>query len=154
MLVKCPVCGTRTPVGWLLFGFPGRKYTCTGCRSRIDGTVYRFVATSVAVGVAGYALFAVIGSNLNPLFLVLALVVTLALTFLDFPWQVKTVEKAEPPAQLPSEENDDFTEGTAAPRETERPISGGCDADAGQRSPQTDAEQATMEPTGGEPGQD
>jgi hypothetical protein len=105
MFVKCPDCGTRAPAGWLLFGFPGRKYTCAGCRSRIDGTVTRFVVTSVAVGVLGYTLFAVIRSSMNPASLLVMAVIAFALTFMDLPWQVKIVERTEPPRDAPVEED-------------------------------------------------
>lgn len=135
MFVKCPECGIRAPAGWLLFGFPGRKYTCRGCRSRIDGTVYRFVATSVAVGVLGYTLFAVIKSGMNPLALVVTAIIAFALNFMDLPWQVKIVARAGPPARVPLEGRNAPAGGTATPHENQEAGPQGADDGAGQERP-------------------
>jgi hypothetical protein len=139
MWMKCPVCGTRTPIGWILLGLPGRKYTCTGCRSRIDGTVYRFVATSVSVGVLGYTLFKALKGNMNPLFLVLALALALALTFVNFPWQLKTVERSDSPTHPLLAEDGTAAGETSSTTQNQEADSGAAELDASQGSSKTDA---------------
>ena len=92
MLIACLKCGTPVSVRWLFLGLPWGSYECPKCGARFAGTVLRFVLTSLAVGVVGYVLIAVVKGRMAPAALALPVCVALALLLLRFPGQIKSVK--------------------------------------------------------------
>jgi hypothetical protein len=93
MLIKCPTCRDAVSKKWLLLAMPSSTYTCPQCGSVSAGTLFRFLTVSVSTLVLGYVLIGVIKAKIDPIHLPLPFLLTLAVLFLDFPWQIKSVKR-------------------------------------------------------------
>jgi hypothetical protein len=89
MMLRCPNCRTRVPVRWLMLAPPWGRHPCATCGSLISGTVLRTVVTSAVVFVLGILVIGAVKGRTNPLVLVPAVAVTLAVFLLDLPRQLK-----------------------------------------------------------------
>ena len=91
VFLVCPACGERIAKRWLFLALPWSTYTCARCDSVLAGTPLRLVLTSLAAGVVGYALIAVIKGRTGPVVLILPVVAALAIFVLRLPGQLKKV---------------------------------------------------------------
>jgi len=94
MLIKCPTCREPVSKKWLVLAMPWSTYTCPRCGSVSAGTLFRLLMVSICTLVLGYVLIGVIKAKIDPVHLPLPLLLTLAVLFLDFPWQIKNVKRA------------------------------------------------------------
>ena len=92
MLITCQACGRRFSLKWLFLALPWSKYKCPGCGAVYAGTILRLVLTSVAVGVVGYVLIAVIKGRMASATLVAPVALALAVLLLRLPGQIRKVE--------------------------------------------------------------
>ena len=94
MLIKCPTCRRPVSKKWLVLAMPWSTYTCPQCGSVSTGTLFRLLTVSASTLVLGYVLIGVIKGKIDAIFLPLPLLLTLAVIFLDFPGQMKSVKPA------------------------------------------------------------
>jgi hypothetical protein len=92
MLIRCPTCRNPIAKKWLVLAMPWSTYTCPQCGTVCAGTLFRLLIVSISTGVLGYLFIGVIKGKIDPIVLPLPLAVTLAVLFLDLPWQVKSVK--------------------------------------------------------------
>jgi hypothetical protein len=92
MLIKCPTCREPVSKKWLVLSMPWSTFSCPGCGSVCSGTLLRLVLVSISTLVLGYVLIGVIKGKIGLIFLPLPLALTLAVLFLEFPLQIKTVD--------------------------------------------------------------
>ncbi len=91
MLIKCLTCGARISPKWLLLAMPWSTYACSECGTVFGGTPFRTVLSSLAVGVVGYIVIAVIKGRMAPTTLILPVAVALAVLLLRLPGQIRKV---------------------------------------------------------------
>ena len=94
MLIKCPTCRKPVSKKWLVLAMPWSTSTCPQCGSVFAGTFFRLLTLSISALVVGFILIGVIKSKIDFVHLPLPLLLTLAVLFLDFPWQIKCVKRS------------------------------------------------------------
>lgn len=92
MLLKCRTCGTRVSAKWLFLAMPWSRYACIRCGSVFAGTILRLALSSLAVFLLGFVVLGVVKRGTNPVLLMPALALALAVLTLDFPLQLKRID--------------------------------------------------------------
>lgn len=93
MFLVCPTCGAGIARRWLFLALPWSRYECLRCGTVLGGTPLRLVLTSLAAGIVGYLLIAVIKGRVSPPVLIIPVLAALGLFTLRLPGQIREVKR-------------------------------------------------------------
>ena len=94
MMLKCPECGARIPIRWLMLSPPWGRHTCATCLSTLAGTPLRTTLTSAVVFLLGFVVIPVLKGRANALLLLPVLGLTAMVFLLNLPHQLRRVGRA------------------------------------------------------------